>query len=422
MMLTEEMLRISLVSMLFIMLIFCGMLVIHGCMKIKQTKGPRQMKQNFTILFVITSVVIIGYILSLLIPHTIYIFANDGLEESTELMVQAIAVTFYSLILATLETTFIVRLLITFDKKSTNKLSKPLRITTWIITIYMTFLEIAFVIFTLLIGFGFKSELFKWIGYFGYLMMISYSFSSVFIVFMFAKKLHNIIETELEISGWKSTQQNIDKKTLRISDMLAKYLLLALTQFIVTLICASGMITSLIFIYLAPDKYYYIRSVPYIIMNIDVIINAICLYLQYSFAHKYYLKYCNICHIFCRNCSLNCVKINDSKYNTKYRFNTHDIHVRKLRLNTNSHYNDNTDDTNTRRITMETNNIKTKMQNEIHSAEMKSDINENESQRVSISTTMSALNIDAVLKHVDLMDDIMEEEDDETSIDNDNAV
>ena len=45
--------------------------------------------------------------------------------------------------------------------------------------------------------------------------------------------------------------------------MLAKYLLLALIQFITTLICASGMITSLIFIYQDPEKYDYTRYVPY---------------------------------------------------------------------------------------------------------------------------------------------------------------
>ena len=73
MLLTAELLRISLVSMLLMMLIFCGLLVIDGCIKIKETKGPRQMKQNFTILFVITSVVIIAYISSLLIPQTICI-------------------------------------------------------------------------------------------------------------------------------------------------------------------------------------------------------------------------------------------------------------------------------------------------------------------------------------------------------------
>ena len=60
------------------------------------------------------------------------------------------------------------------------------------------------------------------------------------------------------------------------------------------------------------------------------------------------------------------------------------------------------------------------MENEIHSAEMKCD--KNESQRNSISATMSVLNIDEVLKHVDVMEDIMEEEDDDTSVDNDNIV
>ena len=168
-----------------------------------ETQGPRQMKQKFTILFVITSTVINCYVVALLIPHTIYMI-DESLEESMKLGTQAISVTFYSLILATLETTFIVRLLVTFDKQSTSKLSKSLRIITWLIAIFMATLEICFILLTMLVGFGVKSGLFEWIGYIGYMMVFSYTSSSIFIVFIFAKKLHDIIQTELEISGWNN--------------------------------------------------------------------------------------------------------------------------------------------------------------------------------------------------------------------------
>ena len=316
------------------------------------------MKQTFIILFVITLIVIVCYILALFIPNTIYII-NKSFKETTKDGVQAIAVTFYSLILATLETTFSMRLLVTFNiKGSTNELSTSLKRIIWFILIYMSILEICFVIFTLLVGFG-RSELIEWIGYIGYIMMFSYSFSSAFIVLTFARKLHDVIRNDLQIFRSESEQKLSDTGLI---DILAKYLLLALFQFITTMICASGMVTSLIFRYKAPEKYDYAGDIAYIIMNIDVIINAICLYLQYSFAQKYYHKCCKMCHRFCKNCSLNCIKVSEQSEINKNGVPTD--HAIRVRLNTVSA--DTSDCNNTTKGTVETD-----IENEIQNADMK---------------------------------------------------
>eukprot|EP01084_Bolivina_argentea_P213655 362793_1 len=276
---------------------------------IKNLITNTKINTSLKILFYISSIAAIAQLASSIATLSLCLQSSEDLQDYT-LPLILFEFGYYILVLCILGT-LLARLWTTFDD-SIFRMGKTARVIFIMIYILIVFTCLGIITLFCITLVSLKSEEEQWDEYqdiylwLVLMIWILYILAAMWAVYMFCRNILSLAElrrgSQIDVmQGNSPSNVKLNAFQLKMISLSSKYVALF------TIAAVASLIVMIFWAYQGLE----ILSVPTIctLAGVDACINILCLYLQYSFAQKYYNKYCGLIEI--------CCKIPLTKYMTK---------------------------------------------------------------------------------------------------------